>query len=197
MLSMGDLPTLDWDLTRSGHSNPYLNLKMHWFVYLFRQFLCESITKSLLAFDSLWSWTWMSSMLQNLLTTMISATAVANLSMSLLLHCSLLGHLPLYLDLKKHWWAIFYLKDKNLILVPSPTLNWFYHNVYINRPIIIWFKGVLYFWMQDKPKETWMKKIREAGEECWNDLRDLAHDRNWRKEFIEALCIPWGATGFG
>ena len=36
---------------------------------------------------------------------------------------------------------------------------------------------------------------REAGEECWEDLEELAQDRWWWREFIEALCIPQGATG--
>ena len=47
-----------------------------------------------------------------------------------------------------------------------------------------------------RPKETWMRTMRrEAGEECWEDLEELAQDR-WRwREFIEALCIPQGATG--
>ena len=36
---------------------------------------------------------------------------------------------------------------------------------------------------------------REAGEECWEDLEKLAQDRWWWREFIEALCIPQGATG--
>ena len=36
---------------------------------------------------------------------------------------------------------------------------------------------------------------REAGEECREDLGELAQDRWWWREFIEALCIPQGATG--
>ena len=36
---------------------------------------------------------------------------------------------------------------------------------------------------------------REAGDECWDDLDELAQDRAWWREFIEALCIPEGATG--
>ena len=47
-------------------------------------------------------------------------------------------------------------------------------------------------WME----ETWMRTMRrEAGEECWEDLEELAQDRWWWREFIEALCIPQGATG--
>ena len=34
-----------------------------------------------------------------------------------------------------------------------------------------------------------------AGEECWEDLEELAQDRWGWREFIEALCIPQGATG--
>ena len=34
----------------------------------------------------------------------------------------------------------------------------------------------------------------EAGDECWDDLDELAQDRAWWREFIEALCIPEGAT---
>ena len=30
---------------------------------------------------------------------------------------------------------------------------------------------------------------------CWEDLEELAQDRWWWREFIEALCIPQGATG--
>ena len=30
---------------------------------------------------------------------------------------------------------------------------------------------------------------REAGEECWEDLEELAQDRWWWREFIKALCI--------
>ena len=47
-----------------------------------------------------------------------------------------------------------------------------------------------------RPKETRMRTMRrEAGEECWEDLKELAQNRwRWRK-FIEALCIPQGATG--
>ena len=48
-----------------------------------------------------------------------------------------------------------------------------------------------------RPKETWLRTMRrEAGEECWDDLEELAQDRWWWREFIEALCIPLGATGF-
>ena len=47
-----------------------------------------------------------------------------------------------------------------------------------------------------RPKETWVRTmIREAGEECWGDLEEMAQDRGWWKEFIVALCIPTGATG--
>ena len=46
-----------------------------------------------------------------------------------------------------------------------------------------------------RPNETWMRTMRrEAGEECWEDLEELAQNR-WRlREFIEALFIPQGAT---
>ena len=48
-----------------------------------------------------------------------------------------------------------------------------------------------------RPKETWIRTMRrEAGEECWNDLEELAQDRGWWREFIEALCIPLDATGY-
>ena len=47
-----------------------------------------------------------------------------------------------------------------------------------------------------RPKEMWMRTMRrEAGEECWEDLEELAQERWWWLEFIEALCIPQGATG--
>ena len=47
-----------------------------------------------------------------------------------------------------------------------------------------------------RPRETWMRTMRrEAGEECWEDIEELAQDRMWWREFIEALCIPVGATG--
>ena len=36
---------------------------------------------------------------------------------------------------------------------------------------------------------------REAGEQCWEDLEELAQDRRRWREFIEALCILQGATG--
>ena len=35
----------------------------------------------------------------------------------------------------------------------------------------------------------------EAGDECWDDLDELAQDRAWWREFTEALRIPVGATG--
>ena len=41
--------------------------------------------------------------------------------------------------------------------------------------------------------DGWMRTMRrEAGEECWEDLEELAQDRWWWHEFIEALCIPQG-----
>ena len=47
-----------------------------------------------------------------------------------------------------------------------------------------------------RPRETWVRTMRrEAGDECWDDLDELAQDRAWWREFIEALCIPEGATG--
>ena len=47
-----------------------------------------------------------------------------------------------------------------------------------------------------RPKETWVRTMkREAGEECWMDLGEMAQDRGWWREFIVALCIPSGATG--
>ena len=47
-----------------------------------------------------------------------------------------------------------------------------------------------------RPKETWIRTMRrEAGEECWDSLEEMAQDRWWWKVFIEALCIPVGATG--
>ena len=47
-----------------------------------------------------------------------------------------------------------------------------------------------------RPKETWVRTMRrEAGDECWGDLEEMAQDRWWWREFIEALCIPLGATG--
>ena len=47
-----------------------------------------------------------------------------------------------------------------------------------------------------RPRETWVRTMRrEAGDECWDDLDELAQDRAWCHEFIEALCIPEGATG--
>ena len=47
-----------------------------------------------------------------------------------------------------------------------------------------------------RPRETWVRTMkREAGDECWEDLEELAQDRMWWREFIEALCIPVGATG--
>ena len=50
--------------------------------------------------------------------------------------------------------------------------------------------------VRGRPKETWLRTMRrEVGDECWNDLEELAQDRMWWREFIEALCIPVGATG--
>ena len=47
-----------------------------------------------------------------------------------------------------------------------------------------------------RPKETWVRTMRrEAGDDCWGDLEELAQDRLWWCEFIRALCIPVGATG--
>ena len=47
-----------------------------------------------------------------------------------------------------------------------------------------------------RPKETWVRTMRrESGEECWRDVREMAQDRGWWREFIVALCIPLGATG--
>ena len=47
-----------------------------------------------------------------------------------------------------------------------------------------------------RPRETWVRTMkREAGDECWEDLDELAQDREWWRLFIEALCIPVGATG--
>ena len=47
-----------------------------------------------------------------------------------------------------------------------------------------------------RPRETWLRTMkREAGVECWEDLEELAQDRMWWRMFIEALCIPVGATG--
>ncbi|KAK4296122.1 hypothetical protein Pmani_031359 [Petrolisthes manimaculis] len=47
-----------------------------------------------------------------------------------------------------------------------------------------------------RPSETWVRTMtREAGVECWSDLEELAQDNWWWREFIEALCIPLGATG--
>ena len=44
-------------------------------------------------------------------------------------------------------------------------------------------------------KETWVRTMRrEVGDECWEDLEELAQDKMWWREFIEALCIPVGAT---
>ena len=49
---------------------------------------------------------------------------------------------------------------------------------------------------QGRPKGTWLRTMRwEAGDECWRDLEELARDRMWWPEFIEALCILVGATG--
>ena len=46
------------------------------------------------------------------------------------------------------------------------------------------------------PRETWLRTMRrEAGDECWGDIEELAQDRMWWHEFTEALCIPEGATG--
>ena len=46
-----------------------------------------------------------------------------------------------------------------------------------------------------RPRETWVRTMRrEAGDECWDDLDELAQDRAWWREFIEALCIPEGST---
>ena len=48
-----------------------------------------------------------------------------------------------------------------------------------------------------RPKETWLRTMkREAGEECWGSLEEMAQDRWWWRVFIEALCIPEGATGY-
>ncbi|MPC87519.1 hypothetical protein E2C01_082382 [Portunus trituberculatus] len=48
-----------------------------------------------------------------------------------------------------------------------------------------------------RPRETWQRTIkREVGDECWGDLEEIAQDRRWWREFIEALCIPEGATGY-
>ena len=47
-----------------------------------------------------------------------------------------------------------------------------------------------------RPRETWLRTMRrEAGDECWEVIEELAQDRAWWREFIEALCIPVGATG--
>ena len=49
---------------------------------------------------------------------------------------------------------------------------------------------------RDRSRETWVRTMRhEAGDECWDDLDELAQDRAWWREFIEVLCIPEGATG--
>ena len=48
-----------------------------------------------------------------------------------------------------------------------------------------------------RPRETWLRTMRrEAGEECWGELEEMAQDRMWWREFIEALCIPEGAAGY-
>ena len=43
-----------------------------------------------------------------------------------------------------------------------------------------------------RPRETWVR--REAGDECWEDVNELAQDRAWWLESTEALCVPVGAT---
>ena len=49
---------------------------------------------------------------------------------------------------------------------------------------------------RSRPRETWVRTMRrEAGDECWENLDELAQDRAWWCEFTEALCIPVGATG--
>ena len=47
-----------------------------------------------------------------------------------------------------------------------------------------------------RPRETWIRTMRrEAGEESWGGLEEMAQERCWWNVFIEALCIPEGATG--
>ena len=46
----------------------------------------------------------------------------------------------------------------------------------------------------DRPRETWVRTMRrEAGMNVGK--KELAQDRMWLCEFIEALCIPVSATG--
>ena len=47
-----------------------------------------------------------------------------------------------------------------------------------------------------KPKETWVRtRRREAGEECWSDVEELAHDRWCWREFVGTLGVPLSTTG--